>query len=77
VRGARAALGGCLETRDPPAYILVGTGDTNRFEPLDSRTQLERFPAFRGLVAREYETETKIGAFVVLRRRAFTAGATP
>ena len=29
--------------RDPPAYVLVGRGDANGFEPLDSFTSMMRF----------------------------------
>ena len=54
--------------REQPAYILVGRGDQNGFEPLDSQTSLMRFRELRQFVQGGYETETTIGHFVVLRR---------
>lgn len=55
--------------RDPPGFVLVGQGDANGFEPLDSMTTMLRFPRLRELLARDYEREPSIGRFVVYRRR--------
>ena len=54
----------------PPAYILVGVMDPNGFEPLDSYTQMLRFPEFHRFVSEGYEYETRIGHFLLFRRRS-------
>ncbi|MGZ5968500.1 MAG: hypothetical protein ACXWP4_12600, partial [Polyangiales bacterium] len=55
--------------QDPPAYILVGRGDSNGFEPMDSSSSLQRWPELRDLVARDYVLETRIGRFLVHKKR--------
>jgi hypothetical protein len=55
--------------KDPPAYIVVGQGDQNGFEPLDSQTSLMRFPELRVMVENDYLVETRIGRFVLHRRK--------
>ncbi len=54
---------------DPPLYILVGTRDRNPFEPDDSFTGMMKFAELARFVEDGYREETKIGRFVVLRRR--------
>jgi len=53
---------------EPPAYILVGVMDPNGFEPLDSYTQMLRFPRFHRFVSERYRYETRIGHFLLFRR---------
>ena len=55
--------------RDPPRYVLVGRRDQNGFEPEDSFTSLKHFPALDERLHNQYEFETEIGRFIVLRRR--------
>lgn len=55
--------------RDPPVYVLVGRGDANGFEPMDSQTSLRRFAPLSTLVERDYALETTIGRFLVYRRK--------
>ncbi|HEY8038426.1 MAG TPA: hypothetical protein VIF15_01480 [Polyangiaceae bacterium] len=55
---------------DPPVYVLVGRGDVNGFEPMDSMGSMMRFPPLRAMLEREYQPETTLGHFVVLRRTA-------
>jgi Flp pilus assembly protein TadD len=54
--------------RDPPAYVLVGRGDTNGFEPEDSTSSMAHFTALRQMIERDYHSETTIGRFTILRR---------
>ncbi|AUX44442.1 uncharacterized protein SOCE26_059060 [Sorangium cellulosum] len=54
---------------DPPAYVIVGNGDTNAFEPVDSQGTLQRFPELRDLVARDYAVERRIGRLTLHRRK--------
>ncbi len=54
--------------RDPPAYVLVGRGDANGFEPLDSVSSMRRFPDLRHLLETEYAPEAELGRFLVFRR---------
>ena len=68
----RARFMGALRA-DPPAYVLVGRGDANGFEPEDSVSSMTRFPPFRALLEHDYHPETTIGRFLVLRRNAATA----
>ncbi|RMG49009.1 MAG: hypothetical protein D6718_00575 [Acidobacteria bacterium] len=63
--------------RDPPAYILVGTGDRNGFEPEDSWRQLLRFPELRRIVFRDYVEERRIGRFRVFARKRDVDGGGP
>jgi hypothetical protein len=56
--------------RDPPAFVLVGKGDRNGFEPETSFSSMMRFPELREKLEREYRPETEIGHFVVFRRRS-------
>jgi len=53
---------------DPPLYVLVGRGDSNGFEPLDSYATMMRFHDLRLMLQNEYTQETNIGRFVVYRR---------
>ena len=53
----------------PPAYIIVGVGDRNGFEPLDGVAEMARFPAFRDIVIGSYEPAKRIGNFFVYQRR--------
>ena len=62
---------------DPPAYILVGRGDRNGFEPEDSLTSMMRFGPFQDLILREYAKETQIGHFLVFRRGRSRANEAP
>lgn len=54
---------------DPPVYILVGRHDRNGFEPEESFRSMMRFDELRELIRRDYAEETKIGDFVLFRRR--------
>ncbi len=54
--------------RDPPAYVLIGRGDANGFEPLDSFTSLKRFRELQTLLQNEYTPEAPLGRFLVLHR---------
>jgi len=60
---------------DPPKYVLVGRGDANGFEPLDSFTSMRRFRALRFFLEQRYESDASIGHFLVYRRVDFTAPA--
>ena len=55
---------------DPPAYVLVGRGDSNGFEPLDSFSSMMRFRDFRHILETEYSPDTTLGHFLVFRRGA-------
>jgi hypothetical protein len=55
--------------RDPPVYVLVGRRDRNGFEPEDSFMSLRRWTELYDLLQRDYQQETEIGRFIVLRRR--------
>lgn len=55
--------------REPPAYILIGLNDPNGFEPTDSYTQLQAFPAFHTYVTRHYTLERHTPHFLVVRRK--------
>ncbi|HEY8091538.1 MAG TPA: hypothetical protein VIF09_26920 [Polyangiaceae bacterium] len=55
---------------DPPAYVLVGRGDSNGFEPLDSFSSMMRFHDFRRMLETEYTPDTTLGHFLVFRRGA-------
>jgi 4-amino-4-deoxy-L-arabinose transferase-like glycosyltransferase len=55
--------------QDPPEYILVGRGDSNGFEPMDSHASLQRWPELRELLVRDYWLETRVGRFFVHKRR--------
>lgn len=68
LEGRRAELLARLE-RDPPAYVLVGRGDQNGFEPLDSVRSLARFPALAAWLGERYAFTTQIGRFLVYARR--------
>lgn len=68
LEGRRAELLARLE-RDPPAYVLVGRGDQNGFEPLDSVRALARFPALSTWLSERYAFTTQIGRFLVYARR--------
>lgn len=57
----------------PPLYVLVGRGDRNGFEPMDSYTTMMRFPDLRDFLQMGYHPETQIGRFIVLRRGAPTS----
>jgi hypothetical protein len=54
--------------RDPPALVLIGQGDPNPLEPLDSYASLTRFRELRLLLQRDYTTEGEVGRFLVARR---------
>ncbi|HEY6460085.1 MAG TPA: hypothetical protein VIY73_08035, partial [Polyangiaceae bacterium] len=55
---------------DPPAYVLVGRGDVNGFEPEDSMSSMRGFAPLREMIERDYTQETTIGRFVVFHRSA-------
>jgi len=55
--------------RDPPALILVGTEDTNEYEPLDSYTQMVQFPQFHALVQTDYQQVGQLANFIFYRRK--------
>jgi hypothetical protein len=55
--------------REPPRYVLVGRRDRNGFEPEDSFTSLRRFTELDERLHRDYQPETEIGRFIILRRR--------
>src|SRR5947207_2532376 len=50
---------------DPPMYVLVGRGDANGFEPLDSMSSMMRFAELRDFLRDGYTEETSLGRFVV------------
>jgi len=54
---------------DPPAYILIGTNDRNGFEPETSSASLLQFAPLATFVQDGYEPETRIGRFIVARRK--------
>lgn len=53
---------------DPPAYVLVGQGDANGFEPLDSFTSMMRFRELRAMLQSDYTQDAPLGRFLVYRR---------
>jgi hypothetical protein len=55
--------------RDRPVYVLVGRRDSNGFEPEDSLTSMLRWEGLRTRLQRDYQPETEIGRFLVLRRK--------
>jgi len=55
--------------RDPPLFVLVGRGDGNAFDPLESYRSLQRFPALDDRLRRDYALTTQIGRFLVYRRK--------
>lgn len=55
--------------RDPPLFVLVGRGDGNAFDPLDSYRSLLRFAALHQRVERDYTLTNQIGRFLVYRRK--------
>lgn len=58
--------------RDPPAAILVESGDVHpgtAGTSLDSATTLERFPRLARLLARDYDAGREIGSFRIHLRR--------
>ncbi len=63
----RAHLLELLE-RDPPAYVLVGQGDSNGFEPMDSATTLMHFRGLRSMLQERYVQVAPLGRFLVYRR---------
>lgn len=60
--------------RDPPAYVLVGRGDANGFEPLDSFTSMTRFRELKTMLQTEYTPDAPLGRFLLLRRGAPAPG---
>jgi hypothetical protein len=54
---------------DPPAFVVIGTGDRNGFEPETSAASLLRFAPLARFVHDRYEPVTRIGRFIVARRR--------
>ncbi len=54
--------------RDPPAYVLVGQGDRNGFEPMDSLTTMMRFRELKGMLQDAYVEDAPLGRFLVYRR---------
>jgi len=52
---------------DPPAYVVIGTNDSNPFET-DSVSSLFAFSELSQIVLRDYHEETRIGHFVVLAK---------
>jgi hypothetical protein len=63
--------------RDPPAFILVGQGDRNGFEPMDSFTSLMRFRELKGMLQDGYVQDAPLGRFLVYRRRAHGPDVNP
>jgi hypothetical protein len=63
--------------RDPPAYVLVGRGDSNGFEPEPSLSSMMRFAELRAMLERDYRVETEIGHFLAYRRAAPSALTSP
>jgi len=53
---------------EPPAYVVVGSGDTNWAELIDSRTSLAQLPGIPELLARRYVLERRVGRFAVYHR---------
>jgi hypothetical protein len=56
--------------RDPPAYVLVGVGDRNGFEPMDSYTSMMQLPPLRRMLQDGYTLEPPLGRFMVYRRQS-------
>ena len=54
----------------PPAYILVGRDDQNRFEPRDSYEQMRRFSAFHHFVQKNYIPDQAWVGLLIYRRVA-------
>ena len=54
--------------RDPPAYILVGREDQNRFEPRESYEQMRRYPAFHHFVQQNYVPDRAWVGLLIYRR---------
>jgi hypothetical protein len=63
--------------RDPPAYILVGQGDRNGFEPLDSYTSMMRFRELRLMLQDQYTPDAPLGRFLVYRREERASATSP
>jgi hypothetical protein len=63
--------------RDPPVYVLVGRGDANGFEPLDSFTSMTRFRELKLMLQTEYTPDVPLGRFLLLRRGARGPTAAP
>jgi hypothetical protein len=63
--------------RDPPVYILVGQGDRNGFEPLDSYTSMMRFRDLKLMLQNEYTPDEPLGRFLVFRRGAPVSQSPP
>ena len=53
---------------DPPAYVVVGRGDANGFEPEDSYSSMMRFRDLRLFLEQRYSAEAPIGHFLLYRR---------
>ena len=54
----------------PPAYILVGRDDQNRFEPRDSYEQMRRFSAFHHFVQKKLYTRSGLGRVIDISPRS-------
>jgi len=63
--------------RDPPAYILVGQGDRNGFEPMDSYTSMMRFRELKTMLQSEYTPDEPLGRFLVFHRGAPPSASPP
>ena len=63
--------------RDPPAYILVGQGDANGFEPRDSYASMTRFRELRLMLRDEYAPDSPLGHFLVYRRETRDSATSP
>jgi hypothetical protein len=63
--------------RDPPAYVLVGQGDRNGFEPLDSYTSMTRFRDLRLMLQNGYTPDAPLGHFLVYRRGSEPGASAP
>jgi hypothetical protein len=55
--------------RDPPSWVLVGRGDQNPFEPLDSASSLRRFPELAERLEHDFVLDTALGRFLCYRRK--------